>query len=439
MNNAAVTEQPVQVKTSDAAFRWIGFLIVVACFVGGGWWSVQAPIDRAIYGAGTVKVSGNRKTIQHLEGGQVQEILVKDGEQVEQGDLLIVLDSQQYKAQLEIAKSQLLQSLLIKQRLKAEQQGALQIDLQPLAQFKGDTALLDMVAAQMELLAATYASLEARINVLYQRAEQIGFNSTVLNKNQLVNQQLLASYTQELADQKALLEKGFAQINVVRDIERRIASLNGEIEQNESAIVDNNMSIDEISMQIDQLQKDRSSEVLNQISEHELRQSELEQQIQILNEKIARTKITAPVSGYILGLNVHTIGGVISPSKPVLDIIPQQDRLIIETQIPINDIDALQVGSTAGLRFSVFNEVKSVVIDGVVEYISADRLASEQQTAPYYIAHIAVTDEGMEKLGDRQLIPGMPAEVLINTGSRTMLEYLLQPALDAYARSFIEE
>lgn len=439
MSNASVSGPAMMVKTSDMGFRWIGFIIVIACFFGGGWWSMQAPIERAIYGSGTVKVSSNRKTIQHLEGGQVEQLLVKDGEQVKQGDLLIVLDSQQYQAQLEIANKQLLQSVLVQQRLRAEQQGKANINLQPLAEFENDQDLIDMVASQSDLLMATYASLNARVDGLHQKAEQIGFQTTVLRQNQQVNQQLLDSYTQELADQQQLLDKGFAQINVVRDLERRIASLKGDMEKTASGIIDNGMSIDEIAMQIDQLQKDRASEVLNQLAEHELRQSELEQQIQVLNDKIERTYITAPVSGYILGLNVHTIGGVISPSKPVLDIIPQQDRLIIETQIPINDIDALHIGSTAGLRFSVFNEVKSVVIDGEVEYISADRLASEQQQAPYYIAHIAVTEAGMAKLGDRQLIPGMPAEVLINTGSRTLLEYLLQPALDAYSRSFIEE
>jgi epimerase transport system membrane fusion protein len=199
------------------------------------------------------------------------------------------------------------------------------------------------------------------------------------------------------------------------------------------------MQVHETRLNIAQLQKDHIEKIMQQLTETDMAVNELEEKITVLNEKITRTKIVAPVSGDVLNMTLHTIGGVVSPGRALLDIVPHQDRLIIEAQISINDIDSVKLGSTADIRFSVFNQVKTKVIEGRVEYISADRLVSDSNGYPYYLARIEVTSQGVEALQGYTLIPGMPAEVLINTGTRTLLQYLLQPALDAYARSFIEE
>jgi epimerase transport system membrane fusion protein len=199
------------------------------------------------------------------------------------------------------------------------------------------------------------------------------------------------------------------------------------------------MQVNETKLNITQLRKDRTAEVAQQLAETDMAINELQEKNSILAEKISKTLILAPVTGNVLNMTLHTVGGVVVQGRPILDIVPYQDRLIVEAQISINDIDSVAVGSIADIRFSVFNEVKATVIEGRVEYISADRLVSQNEGFPYYLARLEVTDKGMIALEGHTLIPGMPAEVLINTGTRTLLQYLLQPALEAYSRSFIEE
>ncbi len=428
-----------KVKTGDAAFRWVGFLTVLICFGGFGWWSATAPLERAAFAQGTVKVASNRKTVQHLEGGQVQEIHVIDGQQVQKGDLLIELDASQYQAQLEILTHQLLQVSVIEQRLLAEESGDKQLAKANLANFAADPRLAELVLGQENLLRARDMAVVSRVDVLQQRMEQLQSRRVGLQKKNQTTESLLVSFEKELIDQQELLEQGYAQIGKVRDLQRQISSLQGDLIQTNNELNNLKLQRSETELQVTQIYKDRDAELLQQLTTTTIEKSELEEKIAVTQKKIEQTAITSPVAGYVLGMNLHTIGGVVTPGKPILDIVPQQDRLIVEAQISINDIDSIKVGSIAGMRFSVFNQVKSTVIDGRVEYMSADRLVSEVNGAPYYKAHIAVTPQGMIDLGDHTLIPGMPAEVLINTGTRTLLQYMLRPALDAYSRSLIEE
>ena len=427
------------VKTSDALYRISGLLIIVLCFGLFGSWAALAPLERAAFAAGTVKVASNKKTVQHLEGGTVKRILVQDGEAVEAGDLLVELDSSQLVAQFDVFTHQLMQARIIAKRLLAEQQQKLVIDVGSIALPKGDERTQVMLANQQDLLIARTTAMSGRVNVFQQRIRQLESNRSGLIEQNNTTSMLLASYKTDLNDQNELLKEGYAQISRVRDLERNISTLNGDVAKVNSSINALDMQVNETKLNITQLRKDRTAEVAQQLAETDMAINELQEKNSILAEKISRTLILAPVTGNVLNMTLHTVGGVVAQGRSILDIVPYQDRLIVEAQIAINDIDSVAVGSTADIRFSVFNEVKSTVIEGRIEYISADRLVSENGGFPYYLARLEVTDKGMIALEGHTLIPGMPAEVLINTGTRTLLQYLLQPALEAYSRSFIEE
>ena len=427
------------VKTGDAFYRIVGLLIIVLCFGLFGSWAALAPLERAAFAAGTVKVASNKKTVQHLEGGTVKRILVQDGEAVEAGDLLVELDSSQLVAQFDVFTHQLMQARIIAKRLLAEQQQKLVIDVGSIALPKGDERTQVMLANQQDLLIARTTAMSGRVNVFQQRIRQLESNRSGLIEQNNTTNMLLSSYKTDLNDQNELLKEGYAQISRVRDLERNISTLNGDVAKVNSSINALDMQVNETKLNITQLRKDRTAEVAQQLAETDMAINELQEKNAILAEKISRTLILAPVTGNVLNMTLHTVGGVVAQGRSILDIVPYQDRLIVEAQIAINDIDSVAVGSTADIRFSVFNEVKSTVIEGRIEYISADRLVSENGGFPYYLARLEVTDKGMIALEGHTLIPGMPAEVLINTGTRTLLQYLLQPALEAYSRSFIEE
>ena len=427
------------VKTGDAFYRIVGLLIIVLCFGLFGSWAALAPLERAAFAAGTVKVASNKKTVQHLEGGTVKRILVQDGEAVEAGDLLVELDSSQLVAQFDVFTHQLMQARIIAKRLLAEQQQKLVIDVGSIALPKGDERTQVMLANQQDLLIARTTAMSGRVNVFQQRIRQLESNRSGLIEQNNTTNMLLASYNTDLNDQNELLKEGYAQISRVRDLERNISTLNGDVAKVNSSINALDMQVNETKLNITQLYKDHTAEVAQQLAETDMAINELQEKNAILAEKISRTLILAPVTGNVLNMTLHTVGGVVAQGRSILDIVPYQDRLIVEAQIAINDIDSVAVGSTADIRFSVFNEVKSTVIEGRIEYISADRLVSENGGFPYYLARLEVTDKGMIALEGHTLIPGMPAEVLINTGTRTLLQYLLQPALEAYSRSFIEE
>ena len=215
--------------------------------------------------------------------------------------------------------------------------------------------------------------------------------------------------------------------------------LRAEIADHQSDITRTKLQISETELQIVQLNKDFSSEVVGQLAEVQTRVFDLQERISALQDRIKRIVIRAPEDGMILGMKIHTVGGVVSSGTPLLDIVPSVSDLIVEAQVSPIDIDRVSVGKKADIRFSAFKNATTPEIEGKVVQISADRLMNEQTGMPYYLARVSLTEEGIRSLGALKLQPGMPAEVLINTGDRTMLQYLMQPATDAFARSMIED
>lgn len=434
-----VTDTPKVLSINDKPIRFIGTIIVLSTLALFIIWAIFAPLDSAALAPGVVVVKAHKKVVQHLDGGIVSKILVSDGDLVKEGDSLIVLDDTQIKAQLEIARGQSIALAAQVARLRAERDQLKHVSYPALFNDPNNVRAAEAKLAEDNVFYARKKNYDGEIEILTQRISQIssklvGLKGQVENKTKLV-----ASYAEEIRDLNDLLSEGFVDKQRLRDIERNQALQNGEIAQLKAEIATNQMLIGETKLQILQIKQKFLEDVAAKLSEAEALLSDANERVKANQDKLDRIVIKAPASGMVLGLAVHTESGVISPGNPILEIVPQDAELVVEAQVSPIDIDRVSVGLEAEVRFSAFKQSSTPKMDGKVVQLSADRLVDEKTGQPYYLARIELTPESREKLGNLILLPGMPAEVLIKTGERTLLQYLVRPATDAFARAFIED
>jgi epimerase transport system membrane fusion protein len=315
---------------------------------------------------------------------------------------------------------------------------------------------LPMIAFPNDLLSDNQRSSEARYGETQvfnaRRSSRLGQISVLQERIGQLNQQikgtdtmigtkasLQESYSGEIAELKELLAQGFVDKQRMLEQARKLDLLKSEVADHRSTNIKTKLQINETQLQILQIDKDFSADVTRQLAETQTKAYDLQEKVSALEDRLSRVVIRAPDDGMVIGMTVHTIGGVVRPATPLLDIVPSVSDLVVEAQVSPNDIDRIAIGKLADIRFSAFNTATTPVIEGRVTSVSGDRLINEKTSAPYYLARISVTGEGARKLGDRKLLAGMPADVLINTGERTMLQYLMQPARDVIAQSMIEE
>ena len=433
------TENGIPLVIDDRPVRNIGVIIMIVTFGILGTWGYLAPIDSAALAPGYVTVKSHRKTVQHLDGGIVSKLLAKDGDVVQEGDVLIILEGTEAKAQLEIIRGQHITLSAQMARLIAERDQKNQISFPDELQDLSDPHVVEARQGENQIFIARRSAHQGEISVLNQRITQLGEKIKGLKGQRSSKQELMKSYGEEIHDQKELLAKGFADKLRLRDIERNNAMVTGEVAALTSEIAGNEIQIGETKLQVLQLQKQFQEEVAGKLGEVQAQLYDVTQRLVATRDKVARTEIRSPATGRVLGLSVHNVGGVISPGKPILDIVPQTEELIIDAQVSPIDIDRVSVGLLAQVRFSAFKQALTPKMQGKVIDLSADRLIDEKTGRPYYLAQIELTPDSYGKLGEMELLPGMPAEVLINTGERTVFEYLMQPITNAFARSFIED
>lgn len=424
--------------TSDRRLRWVGFLIVFVTFGVFGVWATFAPLGSAALAPGVVTVQSYRKTLQHLEGGIVKELLARDGDSVSAGAPLILLDDTQIRAEYDIIRSQLVAAQATEARLQAERDGLEQIDFSAMLESRSQRSE-EAREGEIRVFNARRGSHLGETQLLGKRISQLHQQIAGLQSMIATKRGLEKSYRGEIAELTELLAEGYVDKQRLLEQERALEMLRAEIAAHQSDITGMQLQIGETELQVLQLNKDFNAEVAAQLAEVQTRSFDLEERMAALQARLERVVIRAPVDGMILGMTVHTVGGVVSAGTPLLDIVPSVTGLIVEAQVSPVDIARVQAGKPADIRFSAFNSATTPVIRGEVEHVSADRLINKDNGMPYYLARIRLTEQGAAALGDLKLQPGMPAEVLINTGERTMLEYLLQPATDAVARAMIEQ
>ncbi|AZC31702.1 Type I secretion membrane fusion protein, HlyD family [Pseudomonas chlororaphis subsp. piscium] len=423
---------------SDRKVHRLGIGIVGLTFGLFGTWAALAPLDGAAYAPGVVTVQTYRKTVQHLEGGIVKSVLAHDGDIVKRDDPLIILEDAQLRSEYEATQSLLIAARAMESRLIAERDGSPAIDFGPMSDpvsVRGEEAR----QGETQVFNARRGSRLGQIAVLRERIGQLHQQIKGLESMIAVKVRLEQSYSGEIGELSELLKQGFVDKQRLLEQDRKLGMLRSEVADHRSAIDKTRLQINETQLQILQVDKDFNSDVAKQLAEVQTKIYDLQEKNSALEDRLSRIVIRAPDAGMVIGMTVHTIGGVVRSATPLLDIVPSVSELVIEAQVAPVDIDRIGIGKRADIRFGAFKSSTTPVIEGEVSSVSADRLTNEKTGTAYYLARVRVTENGARTLGERKLLPGMPADVLIITGQRTLLQYLMQPARDVMSQSMIEE
>ena len=428
------------VPTDDRPARRVGLAILLVAVAGFGGWAAVAKLDSAAVAAGVVTVESYRKTIQHFEGGIVKEILVRDGDRVRSGTVLLRLDDTQARARLEIIRSQYLAARALEARLIAERDQRANLTFpEELASLRDDPRVRDTLDGQARVFQARHEALQGETALLAQRIEQLQAQISGMEVLQQTEQKRIDSLQRELQDFRRLQQSGYTDKLRLLELERDIAKLEGERASHLAEMARTRIQVGETKLQMLQLRKQLQTEVVGELRDAQTKLFDLAERLRALQDTLERTEIRAPADGTVVGLGVHTLGGVVAPGTPLLEIVPHGEPLLVEAKVQPTDIDKVHPGLAADIRFTAFKLRTTPVAEGTVLTVSADRLIDPDTKYPYYLARIQVTPQGLERLQGLELLPGMPAEVLIKTGERTLLNYLLRPLLDAFARSFRED
>ena len=416
-------------------------LVIVGVFVGGfGTWAAVAPLESAAIAPGIIGVSTERRTVQHMEGGIVDEILVVDGDQVTAGQTLIVFDDTASRALLDLLEGQYRSAVALNARLEAERDIRRAIRwpdwLQDEAVDDGEAA--EVMATQERIFQARAVSLANQRAIYQRRIEQLREEAAGLEGELETQDRRRALLAEELEGVRELVARGLEPKPRLLEMERAETQIVGDSVRNQARIASIGRTIDETRLVIDELGNVQLAEVVAELREVETRLSDLRERLAAARDVAERTRVTAPVAGTVMDLQVFTQGGVVAAGQRLMDVVPANDRLIIEARVAPNDIETIALGLPAQVRLTAYSQLGAPRLTGHVFRISADRLADPRTGASWYEARIAL-DPDQPGLSSLALVPGMPAEVMIVTGARTPIDYLLKPIVDSLGRALREE
>ncbi len=417
----------------------IGLLTIIIAFGGFGTWAALASLDSAAIAPGVVVVESDRKSVQHLEGGLVKDILVRDGHRVEKGDVLIRLEDTHARALHDIVRGELDAARAEESRLIAERDDRNDVVFPDELLARARVAKVrKALEGQRSLFNARRNALRGQVAILEQSIAQFREEIEGLKSQQAAREQQLKILRDELRGLRKLLAQGNVPRNEVLAYERRIAELSGEKGRFMADVARAEQGIGEARLRIGQLRKTVREEVVAKLREVQERIFGLEERLVAAEDVLGRTEVRAPSAGIVMGMRAHTTGGVITPGQEILQVVPVGDRLIIQARVDPVDIDDVAIGQQASVRLTAFKMRSTPIIVGTLINLSADRLVDEHDGTPYYLARIEVSKEELAGLGDLALQPGMPVEALIKTGARTALGYMLSPLTENMGLAFRE-
>ncbi|WJY22640.1 HlyD family type I secretion periplasmic adaptor subunit [Fontisubflavum oceani] len=418
----------------------LGLLSLVVLVGGFGTWAVTSNIAGAIIASGQIEVDQNRQAIQHPEGGVVAELAVDEGQQVEEGEILLRLDASDIASSYAVVRGQLNEVRARRARLEAERDGLSELqfgtDLQQTA--LNDPELADILSGQLNLFAARRDTLDREIDQLTRRTEQIAsqIDGMIAQRTALERQQGLVG--EELVAQQNLLERGLAQAARVLTLQREEANLLGSLGEIDASAAQAEGRITEIELSILQLETQRREEAIAELREVRVQEEELAERARALARQLDQMDLRAPVAGIVYGMTVFGPRSVVRPADPVLFLVPQDRPLVISARVEAIHVDQVFVGQEVLLRFPAFDMQTTPDLYGLVTRVSADAFVDEATGASFYETQIVLDDGQIELLGDVTLLPGMPVEAFIRTDDRTPIAYLLRPLTDYFNRAFRE-
>ncbi|GLK86117.1 HlyD family type I secretion periplasmic adaptor subunit [Ancylobacter defluvii] len=418
----------------------IGGASILLLVLGGGGWATMAALNGAVVTSGTIVVESSGKRIQHPEGGVVGVIAVKEGQHVTTGETLLRLDDTVTLANLMVVDTQLVELSARRSRLEAERDRADEVRHAPdLVSRRGEANVARALDGEISLFASRRTAMEGQVSQLRTRVEQLGEEVKGLDAQIAAKSVEIGFIKEEIAGADELYRKGLTPLTRLRTLQRDEARIAGERGQLEADLARTRGRISETELQILQLDQDRRAEVIEQLREIEGKWAELQERRIAAQDKLTRVELRAPVAGIVHQLDVHTVGGVVSPGQTVMMIVPGNDALVIEARISPADIDQVSIGQTAEIRLAAFNQKTTPELKGFVSRIAADLTTDERAGLSYYVAQITLPPDQIAQLGELKLIPGMPAEVFLQTGERSALSYFVKPLQDQIARAMREE
>lgn len=443
---AARGEMPVPEPVPERP-RWsarsailLGMVGIFLLFGGFGAWAAMTKIAGAVVASGQVEVERHRQVVQHPDGGVVDEILVREGQEVEAGEVLVRLDGSLLLTERAIVEGQYFELLARRGRLEAERDDTPGISFpEELVEMSADRAeLRSLMEGQQRLFIARRDTLEQSVEQLGTQSHQVASQIEGIDAQIQAVQDQRGFIEKELVDQRSLLDKGLAQQTRVLALEREAASLDGRLGEMAAARAEAETKRTEIDIVRLQKLSERREGAESELRDLGYRELELAERRRSLSDQISRLDIRAPASGLVYEMKVTTPRSVIRPADPIMYIIPQDRPLVISAQVAPINVDEIRIGQSVTLRFAAFSSRTTPEIDGQVSRISADAVVDEATQMPYYRTEVTLLPEEVEKLGDLELLPGMPVEVFIRTGDRSPMAYLMKPLTDYFVRAFRE-
>lgn len=429
------------------SFAVAGAAIMVIFLGGFGGWSLSAPLQSAAIAPGVVAVETYRKTVQHLEGGIIAQILVKDGDHVAEGQPLVRLDDTRARTMHAALRGQLWDAYARRARLIAERDSldAIEFPKQLLAEAQTNGAVGQILTGQRAIRSARRMLLDSKIAAIRERIKQANDEIQGLRAQDTAAQKKLALVGDELDGVRQLVGKGLERKSRLLQLEREQEDITGNRGQFSARIAQAQATISESEVNILTLRSDSANETVQQLRDTEEKIHSFEEQLQAAADVLARIEVRAPEAGVVTNLRVHTPGGVVKPGDPLLDLVPQKDKLIVHARVRPEDMDLVRPGLPAEVQLLAYKQRRTPPIDGSVVYISADRLMDDRPQSgqplgvPYFLATIAISEAALRRLPEVEMVPGMPAEVMIKTGETSVALYAMAPILDSFHRAFREK
>ena len=417
----------------------VGLAVIAALVLGIGIWMVITPLSGAAIAPGAVKVDMNRKTLQHQEGGIIKEILVRDGSHVEAGQILLVINDVRVDANYDLLITQLDSEMAKASRLFAESTlGGSVAYARELLSRDQESRVKELMRRENAVFATRRQMLDTQIRLLKEQIEEARREAAGLDEQVAAEKRAIQWQQEELRANQQLAEQGFITNIRLLALQRGVADYEARVGEHRAALAQARQRSGDFELRIASLRNSYMKEAADELKEATAKTYDLRERLRPSLDAAQRQKVVAPVSGEVVDLRITTVGAVVGPREPLLDIVPVNPELIIEARVRPEDITYVKIGGEADVRLSAFKQRFTPTVTGKVIYVSADSLTDNKTGATYYLTHVKLTPESLKEAGDLKLQAGMPAEVFVKTPARTPLQYLLDPLTGFLQRSFRE-
>ena len=424
---------PITVETDDRVYTRMGWFIVLAGVVGFLIWAFTAPLDKGVPMSGFVATESNRKAIQVQNGGTVAENLVRDGDVVKAGQVLVRMNDVQVTSAQAMSRAQYFSARAAEARLLAELRGDKTVPFPAaLEEFRDDKDVAQSVALQNQLLASRQLALQNELAAVQENIAGLTAQTKGLEESRDSKKAQLDILKEQLENSRDLAKEGYIPRSRLLDLERTYAQIGGAISEDIGNIARGRRQVMELNLRAAQRRQEYQKEVRTQLTDVQKEAEALQARLVGQNFDVASVEVKSPVDGVVVGSSIFTKGGVVSPGAHMMEIVPAQDALIVEGQLPVNLVDKVRPGLPTELIFSAFNTNHTPHIPGQLVQIAADRTVDEKSGAAFYKVRAKVTPEGARLIAEKKLeiVSGMPVELFVKTGERTMMSYLMKPIVD---------